>query len=420
MSHFGGIRPDCLINLIPANGLLLFPEGSSGCTCSFPLRCSVAFTHKKKRLHPWSVFVTHGAMSPIKHFAVNLGAPADMKDENDTVWFGYPNPKTESKSNHFPQYGVKFSLNDQILDGMGYFCADARSVNVEGTDRPWLFASGCLGLSRCDIPVIDDIWGEEPGVYTVRLGFRALSGDRPGQRLFDIKLQDNIVLKNFDVLQEAETPLQAVIEEFKGIDVENVLTVEFLSKQTNPTRKEAPIINFIEVIREDSAEYSKVPGSIKPIIKTEAESLLRSAQTELKNQNYEKALEYYHAVLDAAPNDNLKLKALDGMAAIANPKSLKRLAKYCRDDAPILIEERRRNILRPNTKDSILWNYEDPHPELIKKAFKAYIAIASNTAKKDKTKGIRMLNHALSKVDQDIRKQAAKSLEDLGIKTDVL
>ena len=36
-------RPGCWINMIPANGLLLVPEGSSGCICSFPVQASMAF-----------------------------------------------------------------------------------------------------------------------------------------------------------------------------------------------------------------------------------------------------------------------------------------------------------------------------------------------------------------------------------------
>jgi hypothetical protein len=38
---------------------------------------------KMKRAQPWTVFITHGAMSPVKHFAINLGAPADMKDTGE-------------------------------------------------------------------------------------------------------------------------------------------------------------------------------------------------------------------------------------------------------------------------------------------------------------------------------------------------
>jgi len=37
-------RPGCWINIIPAGGLILIPEGSSGCTCSYPLQTSIALT----------------------------------------------------------------------------------------------------------------------------------------------------------------------------------------------------------------------------------------------------------------------------------------------------------------------------------------------------------------------------------------
>lgn len=36
-------RPGCWINIIPAGGLLLIPEASSGCTCDFPVQTSMAF-----------------------------------------------------------------------------------------------------------------------------------------------------------------------------------------------------------------------------------------------------------------------------------------------------------------------------------------------------------------------------------------
>ena len=39
-------RPGCWINIIPAGGLVLIPEGSSGCTCSYPLQTSIALIPK--------------------------------------------------------------------------------------------------------------------------------------------------------------------------------------------------------------------------------------------------------------------------------------------------------------------------------------------------------------------------------------
>ena len=41
-------RPSCWINIIPACGLILIPEGSSGCTCSYPLQTSIAFAPKRE------------------------------------------------------------------------------------------------------------------------------------------------------------------------------------------------------------------------------------------------------------------------------------------------------------------------------------------------------------------------------------
>jgi len=250
---FGDYRPGCWLSVIAANGLFLSPEASSGCTCSYPLRCSVVLKHKKsKEPGEWSVFITHGAMTPAKHFAINLGAPGDMKDNKGTLWFGYPRPRNEVRTiqRFIPGYGVKFNLHDKLLQGMGYYCRDFKGVDVEGTDKPWLFTSGSLGFLKCDVPLIDAASGEKPGVYTVRLGVAALSGDRKGQRVFDIKLQGKLVLDNFDILREAGIPKKAVIKEFNGIEVEDVLTIELVPEVENPTIEQAPLINVIEVIRE--------------------------------------------------------------------------------------------------------------------------------------------------------------------------
>ena len=40
-------RPGCWVNMIPAGGLLLVPEASSGCTCNFAIQTSLAFRPRK-------------------------------------------------------------------------------------------------------------------------------------------------------------------------------------------------------------------------------------------------------------------------------------------------------------------------------------------------------------------------------------
>jgi len=392
---FGGIRPGCWINMIPANGLLLFPEASAGCTCSFPLRCTLVLKHKEKRAQPWTTFITHGPMSPARHFAINLGAPADMKDDKGNVWFGYPNPKTEYLQNHFPNYGVKFDLHDEILQGMGYYCSDFKNKPIEGSDKPWLFSSGCVGLTRCTVPLVDDMWGDEPGLYTVRLGFSALMNDQIGQRVFDVSLQGEPVLTDFDIIKEAGNSNEAVIKEFQGINVINNLTLELSSKEENLSLDQAPIINFIEVFREDEELETEKP--VRPMAKNRAETLLQEADIELSRRRYGRALEKYHAVFDASSVISFKQWALEGMAAIGSPKSLNRIARYCRDTEPIL------------------WNYTEPNPILKNSATKVFIAVANNTAKTEKQKAIKMLNYALSIANFDNRKQVVASLKRLGV-----
>jgi outer membrane protein assembly factor BamB len=246
---FGAYRPGCAISVIPAGGLLLSQEAAAGCTCSYPVRCSLAMIRKPQRTQPWTVYVTPGDLKPVKRFAINFGAPADMKDNDGTVWFAYPNPKTDSYT-HYPGYGVKFDLRVQTLPGMGYFCRDFKGVSIGGTDKPWLFTSGCQGLLRCEIPLTDAA-AADPGEYTVRLGFNAPAADKAGQRIFDIKLQDNVVLEGFDIVAAAGAVNKAVVKEFTGIKAQKALVLELLAKTANPEASQAPIINCIEVIKED-------------------------------------------------------------------------------------------------------------------------------------------------------------------------
>jgi hypothetical protein len=255
---FGAYRPGCAISLIPAGGVLLSQEAAAGCTCSYPVRCTLAMIRKSERAQPWTVFVTPGELTPVKRFAVNFGAPADRKDSEGTVWFSYPNPNTRFYT-HFPNYGVKFDLNVQTLPGMGYFCHDFKGLDIADTDKPWLFTSGCRGMSRCEIPLTDGD-GASSARYTVRLGFKAMPDDREGRRVFDIKLQGKVVTEGFDILEAAGRSNRAVVKEFKGIEAGSTMVLELLARPANPNVDQAPIINFIEVIKEDPIKVAAIPA----------------------------------------------------------------------------------------------------------------------------------------------------------------
>ncbi len=42
IANYGGVRPGCWINAIPAGGIVLVPDGSAGCVCSYLNRASIA------------------------------------------------------------------------------------------------------------------------------------------------------------------------------------------------------------------------------------------------------------------------------------------------------------------------------------------------------------------------------------------
>ena len=172
-----------------------------------------------------------------------------MKDGDGTVSFAYPNPNT-AKYTHFPDYGVKFDLQEEILPSMGYFCRDFKGRTIVGAEKPWLFTSGCRGLVRCEIPLINADRGQQAGVFTVRLGFLAPTGDVPGRRVFDIKLQGKVVHANCDIAQLAGGNDKAVVTDYRGVSVNSSLVVELIPKSRQPSETTAPIVNFIDVRRQ--------------------------------------------------------------------------------------------------------------------------------------------------------------------------
>jgi len=47
--NYGGIRPGCWINAIPAGGLVLMPDATDRCTCSYLLKASIALAPRQRR-----------------------------------------------------------------------------------------------------------------------------------------------------------------------------------------------------------------------------------------------------------------------------------------------------------------------------------------------------------------------------------
>jgi outer membrane protein assembly factor BamB len=237
-AHFGAQRPGCWINCIPANGVVMMPEASSGCVCPFAIQCTIVFKHRSAS-RVWGQFSAPGPVVPVKHLALNFGAPGDRKDPAGTLWLAYPRPQSE-------RLLMDLNIETEMLRGGGFFAKDIDFARFAGTDAPWLFASGAAGLAKCTVPVGKA--GAASANFTVRLFFAEQGGGQPGRRVFDVRLQGKTVLKDFDIAKEVGGPARALVKEFKGVACGENLVVELAAKSKDAAAP--PILNAIEILRE--------------------------------------------------------------------------------------------------------------------------------------------------------------------------
>ena len=87
-----------------------------------------------------------------------------------------------------------------------------------------------------------------PKTVSVRLHFAELEDAEPGERVFDVKLQDKIVLKDFDVAAAAGGRHRAVVRQFDGVVARRAVTIELLPNTAKTTNLTAPTICGIEIL----------------------------------------------------------------------------------------------------------------------------------------------------------------------------
>jgi outer membrane protein assembly factor BamB len=196
--NLGGFKSGCTNNLIVAGGLLNAPDYTRTCICSYQNQASLALVPDPDA-EMWTFFGTTEIKGPIKRIGVNLGAPGDRRAENGTLWVEHPS------------VGGKSPAAPVALDGpVERF--RKHSSRIGGNGIPWVSSSGMKGLTSLTLTLDKAAKEEQP--YTVRLHFVEPDGLAPGQRLFDVMLQGQEVLKNFDICREAGGVDRALVKEF--------------------------------------------------------------------------------------------------------------------------------------------------------------------------------------------------------------
>lgn len=228
--NLGGFRSGCTNNLVVAGGVLCAADYTRTCTCSYQNQTSVAFIPVADG-EQWAYFGSREVKGPVRRIGVNLGAPGNRKADDGTLWLEYPPVGGPS-----PKVAVKVEPPD-----VSWFRRHESQVN--GAGRPWVAASGGRGVQTVTVPLAGD---KVERAYTVRLTF--LEPDRlaAGQRVFDVALQGQLVLDDFDVCREAGGPNRAVVKEFHGVRIAGELTVTLTPSEEG----HRPILSGIEAVAE--------------------------------------------------------------------------------------------------------------------------------------------------------------------------
>ncbi|MCE9546991.1 MAG: PQQ-binding-like beta-propeller repeat protein [Planctomycetia bacterium] len=234
VSRFESTRPNCWMSFISAEGLALWPSGDAGCRCDLAISCSVAMVHDE-RSRVFGDFACTGPITPVKQLALNFGAAGDRRDAAGKLWFSYPRVKFTS--------AVELPIKADFQDGGGVTMRNATWNDVAGTPNPWVYTSSAAGMKRMTLSLRKP--ADAPANYTVELSFAAPPGDQPGGRVFDVKLQGQVVKAGLDIVQEAGGADKALTLKFDHIPVKEDLVLEFV-----PRTNTLPLICGMEMTQQ--------------------------------------------------------------------------------------------------------------------------------------------------------------------------
>jgi len=181
----------------------------------------------------WGIFSAVGPTTPVKRMGINFGAPGDRKDPSGQEWFGYPRPSTRERLEFV------FDLKPKLASGGGWYSRNLESVNIQGTDKSWLYSSGARGLQRFEIPLL----GKDDPKSNYRVKFHFSNLDKADTGLLDVRLQGEAVNMAYESRTSGGGP---IVKEFSNIAVDGNLVVELSARGDEPLAT----LSAIEVIRE--------------------------------------------------------------------------------------------------------------------------------------------------------------------------
>ncbi len=152
--------------------------------------------------------------------------------------------------------GINFQINQRDISAeiLRFPGGQGRDWKPKQTNGEALTYLGLEGRAHCRnfTPLgLGTAPALKPRPFTVRLHFAEVEDAKPGERVFDVKLQDQVVIKDLDVVKAAGGPRKALVREFPHVMAGDTLTLEFISHTTPVKAGAAPILSGLEFFDEE-------------------------------------------------------------------------------------------------------------------------------------------------------------------------
>ncbi|MFC2116499.1 PQQ-binding-like beta-propeller repeat protein, partial [Bacteroidota bacterium] len=226
----GGFKAGCSANLIVANGVLNSPDYTRTCQCSYQNQTSLALINM-----PWMTYWTYSnyrwSGKQINKLGINLNAPGDRTSDRNILWLGFPYVAGAS-----PEISIR-------LDTIDYCEIRKDPISINSENTPWISASSIEGIRSLEVTLSKEPTAEE-ALYSINLYFSEPEKTENGERIFDVAIQGQKVMEDFDIIRETGKEDKELVRSFSGIRAGRTLTIEMFPKKGNT------ILSGIELAKE--------------------------------------------------------------------------------------------------------------------------------------------------------------------------
>ncbi|MBI5008614.1 MAG: PQQ-binding-like beta-propeller repeat protein [Bacteroidia bacterium] len=228
----GGWKSGCSANLIVADGVLNSPDYTRTCQCPYQNQTSLALINM-----PWMTYWANSnykwSGKKIRKLGLNLNAPGDRISDKDVLWIECP-----AKGGGSAEIPIR-------IDTSGYKELRKDPLSVISESTPWISASAICGMRSIEITLSDEKETNE-STYNIKLYFSELENMNPGERIFDVTIQDSKVLDDFDIVSQAGKKDSEIIKSFSGIKAGKTIRIGMFPEKGNT------ILSGIEITEENA------------------------------------------------------------------------------------------------------------------------------------------------------------------------